>query len=395
MRWALVFLFADGSLLGQDAALARLVLEAERAKASSESSAERPAAKVAALHVALREWIESRLPKNKERLAVEYSYLQASMRGQLDGAGLSEAVDPHPDYGGREFPGFGFVGIQIHQMPELPDSIVVIAATAVGCGDDEAVYVYRFDRSGWKLTLKDHPASAWGWGETELALSEPDPLGRRLLLIHRLSVQCASTWMGIAYSVYRVGFPPGASESLLAGEHGFWIGNYEAQFVLKPEELIIEFQDQSVDGGVHNRTELDRYAFGAKDMTRLDPVAFQPQDFAEEWLTRPWSEMQSRSKPKTEEWHSKLHGDFLFADYSAVVPCRDRPDHWMIALTVRQIGEKELSTPLATYFLVHDLGNYHYEMEAVSGSRPTGCEGAGDASDKHPWLSVDELKALR
>jgi hypothetical protein len=152
----------------------------------------------------------------------------------------------------------------------------------------------------------------------------------------------------MAYSIYRIGLPSGASESLLAGEHGFGIGNYEPQFVLKPTELVIEFQDQSVDGGVHNRTEIHRYAFGAKGVTRLDPVAFQSQDFAEEWLTRPWSEMQSRSKPATEEWHSKLHSGLLFAEYSAVVLCRDRPGRWLIAPDIKQIGKNELPVPLTT-----------------------------------------------
>ena len=65
------------------------------------------------------------------------------------------------------------------------------------------------------------------------------------------------------------------------------------------------------------------------------------------------------------------------------------------------MGQKELREPLTVYFLVQDLGNYRYEMESVSASRPSGCPGAGlhndwgYASDKHPWLSATELKAVR
>ena len=81
------------------------------------------------------------------------------------------------------------------------------------------------------------------------------------------------------------------------------MGNDGPEFVLKPDELIMEFLDASVDVTVHNRTQIHRYSFGAETVQRLDPVAFQPQDFAEEWLTRPWTEMQSRSEPETEEWH--------------------------------------------------------------------------------------------
>jgi len=280
-------------------------------------------------------------------------------------------------------------------MPELPDILFLTAGAAVGCGDDEAVYAYRFDANGWNRTIDDHPKSESGWGDSKLELSEPDDRGRRLLLIHRMSVQCKSTWMGMTYSVYRFGPASGMSESLLSGEHGFWMGNDGPEFVLKPDELIMEFLDASADVDVHNRTQIQRYTFGAAGVQRFDPVAFQPQDFAEEWLTRPWNEMQPRSAPQTKEWHAKLHSDSLFARYSEVAPCRDKPGRWLIGLDIDQIGKQKLPMPLATYFLVHELGNYRYQMEAVSDAMPTGCQGAGDPSDKHPWLTADELKALR
>ena len=44
---------------------------------------------------------------------------------------------------------------------------------------------------------------------------------------------------------------------------------------------------------------------------------------------------------------------------------------------------------------MRELGNYRYQMESVSDERPAGCPGQTSASDKHPWLSPAELKALR
>jgi hypothetical protein len=49
---------------------------------------------------------------------------------------------------------------------------------------------------------------------------------------------------------------------------------------------------------------------------------------------------------------------------------------------------------MRAHLLVRDLGNYHFEMEAVSDSEFGGCPGHGEPSDKHPWLSVEQLKAL-
>jgi len=59
---------------------------------------------------------------------------------------------------------------------------------------------------------------------------------------------------------YRISLsqPP---ESLLSSEHGFWLGNDGPEFILKPDGLMIEFLDHSVDGDIHNRTHLFRYNF--------------------------------------------------------------------------------------------------------------------------------------
>ncbi len=275
----------------------------------------------------------------------------------------------------------------------------MITSVTIECGADEAFYMYQFNSGMRSRVLEDHPQSGWGYSIAEFQLSDPDSQGRRLLLTYYMSVQCQSTWMEMAYSVPRVSAQPKVSELLLADQHGFWLGNDGPYFVLKPNELIIEFLDSSVDVFIHNRTRIHRYNFIASAQ-RLDPVALQPQDFAEEWLTRPWSEMQSRSVPDTKSWHQQLHGDLIFGEYAGVIPCASS-GIWLIGLELRRIGEKEFSDPPPTYFLVRDLGSYSFHMDAVTALQPSECpgtgivSGAGFASDKHPWLSTAELKALR
>ena len=80
--------------------------------------------------------------------------------------------------------------------------------------------------------------------------------------------------------------------------------------------------------------------------------------------------------------------------YSNVTLCAAKPDRWSIGLELSNIGEKKLEEPIKAHFLVRDLGNYRFEMEAVSDSEFEGCPGEGSPSDKHPWLSVEQLKAL-
>jgi hypothetical protein len=390
MYRAFLILLAAGALFGQESALARLKREAASSK--TESSA-------AALHAALRDWTESRLPADRGMLEITSGHLESDLQEELKAAGLAapEAPDSVDQQWG--YPGFGYVDVNFQRLPELPDTLFVTAGASIPCGYEDTIYMYHFDAAGRKRVLADHPKEE-GYGDAELGLSDPDPQGRRLLLIHRLSQQCASTWMGLTYSVDRLGVLPGDAETLLSGQHGFWMGNDGPEFVLKPDELIMEFLDMSVDVVIHNRTQVHRYNF-AEGVRRLDPVALQPQDFAEEWLTRPWSEMESRSAPDTQEWHAKLHADFVLGNYQAVVPCTERPGRWMIELEINHIGEKDLSEPIDAYFLVRDLGNYRYRMESVSDDEPQGCPGEGivngwgHASDKHPWLSAAELKALR
>jgi hypothetical protein len=350
---------------------------------------------MARVHAALRSWLESRLPMGRSALAVKSSDLEAAMRKELAAAGIAprESFDTSPEQwlNNLDAP-FSSVTVAFAWKPEAPDILFATAGVGVGCGQDEAVYGYRFDANGWARVVDDYPVSDWGYGYATLELSEPDYQGRRLLLIHRTIVQCASNWRNMAYSVYRIGPSPPAPEPLLSGEHGFYMADYEL-FVLKPDELIIEFLDQSVDGGVHNRTNILRYKF-ADRVKRLEPLAFQAQDFAEEWLTRPWSEMRSMSAPATQKWHGKLHADYSIGEYSNVVLCAAKPDRWSIGLEIRYIGEKELKEPLDVFLLVRDLGNYRYEMEAVGDSAFEECPGEGSPSSDHPWLSLEQLRAL-
>jgi len=78
--------------------------------------------------------------------------------------------------------------------------------------------------------------------------------------------------------------------------------------------------------------------------------------------------MRSRSAAGTKPWHDRLYADGV-DNYDRVVECSGRPNRWLIGLNL--------------------------EMEAVSATKPSGCPGSGPASDKHPWLSDAELKALQ
>ncbi len=131
-----------------------------------------------------RDWIESRLPQAAIS-ADQLRALEAALQAELKSAGL-----------GTE--------IKFRMLPELSDSLFVIAGAAVECGFDQTVYLYHFDAHGRTRVFEDHPGGRLQFMYAELELSGPDAKRRRLLAVHYMSAQCASTWMVMAHSVYRL-----------------------------------------------------------------------------------------------------------------------------------------------------------------------------------------------
>jgi hypothetical protein len=400
------------SMFGQDVALERLKRElytvraAELQRQTDTQPKDDGGAAIATVHSTLRDWIELRLPQTLQFLPRDVTLLQSSLQKELAAAGLfalnsadtdldNPAADPDEaalkwNLKWASDPGFDRVTLALKILPAIPDVLFVTAGVHITCGEDEAVYAYRFDSSGRTRIVDADSKSDWGYGSADFELSDPDSLGRRLLLINRTSVQCASSWMGLTYAVYRLN-QSHQPEALISSTHNFWLDDDGPTFVLKPDQLILELLDTGFD--TQRRTSILRYSF-ADGVRRLEPFAFQPQDFAEEWLISSWTEMQSRSTPVTRKWHAKFHSNFVLGEYTNVVACTAKPDRWSIGLDITYSGEKELKEPLAVHFLVRDLGNYRFEMEAVSDSEFEGCPGEGSPSDKHPWLSVEQLKAL-
>jgi hypothetical protein len=284
----------------------------------------------------------------------------------------------------RGDPGSERVKVGLKITPEMPDTLVVTA----GVSEDEAVYVYRFDSTGRTRVIADHNR---GLGSAELVVSEPDSFGRRLALIHRIFPSPpTSSWKMMSYTIRRIN-QSGASDLLYSSQHDFWREENDPIFVLKPDQVIIERLDRGVGFfGTERRPNLIRFSF--KDgVRRIQPMALQSQDFAEVWLVSSRVEMQPSSAPETQKWHEQLHADLAAVEYRNVVRCAAKPGRWSIGL---DIIKKDVLKALRTYLLVRDLGNYRFEMEAVSDTEFKECPGEGAPSEKHPWLSVEQLKAL-
>jgi hypothetical protein len=186
------------------------------------------------------------------------------------------------------------------------------------------------------------------------------------------------------YRLFRIDADGDGAVSILAERHSY-VG-YEAQVRLTPEELLLEFTAEALEGG-DRRTYIMHYNIGSDGVQRIDPVALQLQDFVHEWMTRPWGEMQSRSSDGLEKWHKFLYADRGFGEYEFAQPCAERPGVTQIGVAFDSIGERETPEPLGVYLLVEDHGGYSYKMSEISFDRQEGCPGETAATyDNLPSL---------
>ena len=135
-------------------------------------------------------------------------------------------------------------------------------------------------------------------------------------------------------------------------------------FVLSPTEMTVEFEDSSVEWRCSSSDEDPAIHF-TPAARRIDPIALQPQDFAEEWLTRPWSEMESRSVPRrkrcTSRWRRLCAGDYV-----ELTQCAPEQPVWLAGFDIDCVGDKELKEPRRVYLQIRDLGDHRYRMESAT-----------------------------
>ena len=206
-----------------------------------------------------------------------------------------------------------------------------------------------------------------------------------MLYVSWFSVSCASVWNGLDYRLFRVAAGADHAELLFSGVHTFTIDSV-GHTKVAPDEFLIELSAEALEAG-WRRTYILHYRVYGKAVTRVDPVALQPQDFVHEWIDEPWSEMESRSAPDLEGWHDRLHSELFFGSYDFAQSCSKRSDYTQVAVEVPKLNGHELPEPETIYFLIKDKGGYSYEMSDISYDRQGGCPGEAEVDlTKQPSL---------
>ena len=315
---------------------------------------------------ALRDWIESRVPKTKPGSTAALKF-----EDDLTRSGLMLPKDAESTYGYVE-------SITAEIKPDYPEALFVTASVNVPLTTQDMLLVYDYSSGSRVKVLEANGSRKY---DDVLLMVQPvrEANGNHLLLTARRGTTGGSSWNMISYELFRISPKASQAQRIFDGEHGSWFGSdspYKTR--LDPTNLLLEFTDRSIDAAVHSRTHVLQYRISPDKVERIAPIALQPQDFVEEWVSQPWAEVapftQAGQRESLKKAHDLLYADFVAGDYTLVQYCQDKPDY-------TQVGIDFHASPV--YFLVHDLGKYNYEMAAAERERQPGCPGDGEALTRH------------
>lgn len=383
--WA-AFCFAAAAS-AQDAQLAALhaTLETLHEHATEIAAQRRMIPELTVAKHQLRDWIESNLDSLSDFDSEKMKALGESINRELGGVSIvTESADDSQDFLGSA----GDVRLE-------SQSGLLIVTTGVGiiCDHDESAYGYKRVDGHWKRvweTEQDDYAPGKYNPQTFAAVHVWQPIGDGhrddppLVMTLGNEWGCASFWHDVYYRVWRVN--PSGSRLLIDRAEFAWlrageyiVGSIGQDWVGKsaPVDVLIEFTERSVDGGVHNREAIRHFLIDGDNVRRVAPIALSPRDFVDEWLTQQWSESAAWSaSPALLQWHGKIHGDFVAGDFGDTMHC-ETPDLWQVDFAPSDV-KKDFAKEPDVYFLVRWSPPYRFTMV--------------DVADK-PWPLCKEVDA--
>lgn len=283
----------------------------------------------------------------------------------------------------------------------LNEGRYLLVETGVGvlCGFDSSAYIYEARDGHWRLLLQTEqdsydknyapqnflsvtvsPANV-GWNEPA-----PQP---PLVLTLGYSPWCASNWQAIYTRLWRA--TPNnpspkplidTSDELYMGDDGVAAEN------LTDRDVLIQFRGRSIDGGLLVRPVVRHYLVEDHDQVeRVAPIALQPSDFVDEWLSddwrdaAKWSALTGRSTAVA-QWHKYIHRHFLFGEFDdQPTRCKADPTLWQVGYTLSEGLKDDPHPEISAHFLVRWMAPYSFTMVDVKADKFPGCDQVVDQPD--------------
>lgn len=387
----------------QDARLSALhatlvTLHSHAKEASFETLGGRPELTIAKHQ--LRDWIETQLASFK--VDGDENALADRLNQELRPVGVEDAVGTAVE---QNYLG-SLDGIGISREEGL---LIVTTGFGIFCMSDESIYGYKFVNSRWQRVWEseqnDYSPNRYtpqSIAAVHVWQSQKDGKGVGSLYVMTLGNHwgCVSAWHPVYCRVWRIE-PSGPKllidDSAVAYLRGqtYAVGSI-AQDRTKdnaPVDVMIEFTEASVDVMVHNREAIRHYLIDGDHVRRVDPVALSPRDFVDEWLTRGWNESATWSvAPGLQQWHRKLHADWVGGDFGKVTMHCQTPDLWQVAFAPSNAKKNYAAEP-DVYFLIRWRPPYHFTMMDICDKPWSRCTQEDPGADE--WRTLFNTQEWR
>jgi hypothetical protein len=351
---------------------------------------------------ALRDWIEQALPPptndlfgtpQDDKLAAAEARLNAAITdaGLTCQNALPERKSCTDDPLGKDN-ARGYLG-RI-ELSYLEDSRYLLMKTNIGvfCGYDESAYIYERQGDHWRFLTQneqnDYSDKAYNVqnflavrvSPADVAWNEPAP--PPLVLTLGAAPWCSSNWQALYTRLWRTSPTNPSPAALLSKDDSLYIGMDPAvaEGSLTKNDVLIEFRDHSIDSGILIRPHVLHYRISAGDtLERIAPVALNPNDFVDEWLTSPWDESLHWSGQKDigalekayRATHSQKNKDFVFGEFDGnATRCRRDQTLWQVAFA----PDDGTGSGPAAHFLVRWTAPYTFMMMGAQDRQYPGCD---------------------
>jgi hypothetical protein len=336
----------------------------------------------------LRSWVEGYLPPETaiEPRPRDFERLNEQLNTKLEAAGLTcgdinsttYRCEGGPLYQDNER---GYLGDV--RLSSLDYGRYILAVTNVGvkCGYDESAYVYeRGPDRRWKLLLQSEQDD-YGVGRytpqnflsinvspSNVAWNElaPPPL----VLTLGFSPWCSSNWNALSTRLWRASASTTSPRPIIDREDNLYMGYDQiAAARLTQKDVLIEFQARSIDGGTLIRPHVEHYLVDKGDkLERIAPVALDPSDFVDEWLTSNWADAGRWTDRRADASVSATAHSSLKADYGEfdrpATRCRADPTLWQVGFAA-EIGKDTYTLGPKSHFLVRWTAPYRFTLVRI------------------------------
>lgn len=287
------------------------------------------------------------------------------------------------------------VSVNVTRPRGHADIVAVTTEVSVHCGSDSSLYLFRRDGARWRLALADE---ADGYEQVngarerfDFRVSPPDARGSFFVVAADVNPWCTSNWQVMRYRVMRVGEDAYGPRVVLKGDDSIYLGTDLEGFRLQAtaNTFTLRFDSyQHLDPGRLIRPHVLKFEVDGDRAERIAPVAFEPEDFADEWAQMKWDAAARWSEPSRREelgrWHASLNaaeGGFSGSEILFVRPCGKTAGEWQVGVEVFSGADGDGGAgrlPQKLYFTVaRERGAFL--MRGVSDAPAKGCAGSKPA----------------